>query len=233
MDLSTLARRIKVAMAEQGLSQLALAEKSGVSQAAIQKLTSGKAKSTTFLIPISNALNVRPEWLGSGAGPMREDLSVKPIAPPSKTNAMDFYRVEVLDISASAGFGVSIRDEFIETIKSIEYSNDEARALFGGRPQEHIKMIAVNGDSMAGTFEPRDQIFVDVTIDYFDGDGIYIFVLDNNLYIKRLQLQHKRIAVISDNKQYETWYIDKESESSLTIVAKVLISQSRSYKLHG
>lgn len=233
MDLSTLARRIKVAMAEQGLSQLALAEKSGVSQAAIQKLTSGKAKSTTFLIPISNALNVRPEWLDSGAGPMRFDQGIKPIAPSSKPNAMDFYRVEVLDISASAGFGVSIRDEFIETIKSIEYSNDEARALFGGRPQEHIKMIAVNGDSMAGTFEPRDQIFVDVTIDYFDGDGIYIFVLDNNLYIKRLQLQHKRIAVISDNKQYETWYIDKESESSLTIVAKVLISQSRSYKLHG
>lgn len=233
MDLSTLAKRLKVAMAEQGLSQLALAEKSGVSQAAIQKLTSGKAKSTTFLIPISKALNVRPEWLGSGVGTMRNEPNNKPTTTPSEKPQTDFYRVEVLDISASAGYGVSVRDEFIETIKSIEYSNDEARALFGGRPQEHIKMIAVNGDSMAGTFEPRDQIFVDVTIDHFDGDGIYIFVLDNNLYIKRLQLQHRKLAVISDNKKYETWYIDKETESSLSIVAKVLISQSRSYKLHG
>lgn len=233
MDLSTLARRLKVAMADQGLSQFALAKKAGISQAAIQKLASGKAKSTTYLIPISNALNVRPEWLSLGTGPMRDEpntgVTQQNLRPPRR----DAYRVEVLDITASAGHGVSARDEFIETIKSIEYSNDEARALFGGRPQEHIKMIAVNGDSMSGTFEPRDQIFLDITINYFDGDGIYIFVLDNILYVKRLQLQYKRLAVISDNKKYETWYIDKDSESNLVIVAKVLISQSRGYKIHG
>ncbi len=84
-----------------------------------------------------------------------------------------------------------------------------------------------------GTFEPRDQIFVDVSVDFFDGDGIYIFTLDNYLYIKRLQLQHKRLAVISDNKKYETWYITDIEESGLNIRAKVLVSQSRAYKFHG
>jgi phage repressor protein C with HTH and peptisase S24 domain len=145
----------------------------------------------------------------------------------------DFYRVTVLDIEASAGLGVSVRDEFIETIRSIEYSTEEARAVFGGRPPEHIKMIAVNGDSMSGTFEPRDQIFVDVSIDHFDGDGIYIFVLDEKLFIKRLQLQHRRIAVISDNKKYETWYIDDPDNANFRVVARVLVSQSRAYKFHA
>lgn len=86
---------------------------------------------------------------------------------------------------------------------------------------------------MSGTFEPRDQIFVDVSIDYFDGDGIYIFVLDNDLYIKRLQKQHKKLAVISDNKKYETWYIEDGDYASLRICAKVLVSQSRAYRFHS
>jgi hypothetical protein len=131
----------------------------------------------------------------------------------------DSFRVDVFDIQASAGQGILVRDEFIETIRSIEYSTEEARAVFGGRPADHIKMIAVNGDSMSGTFEPRDQIFVDVSIDCFDGDGIYIFVLDNDLYIKRLQKQHKKLAVISDNKKYETWYIE-DGDFHLSVSAR-------------
>jgi transcriptional regulator with XRE-family HTH domain len=102
----------------------------------------------------------------------------------------DSFRVDVFDIQASAGQGILVRDEFIETIRSMSIQ-PKRLAVFGGRPADHIKMIAVNGDSMSGTFEPRDQIFVDVSIDCFDGDGIYIFVLDNDLYIKRLQKQHK------------------------------------------
>lgn len=175
-------------------------------------------------VQIQNSLGLPRGWLDGLADVAESDM------PKASASV---YKVEVLDIKASAGTGVMVRDEFIETIKSIEYTADEARAIFGARHPEHIKMIAVNGDSMSGTFEPRDQIFVDVNHDYFDGDGIYIFTLDEKLYIKRLQLQHNRIAVISDNKKYETWYIDKQAEAGLHIVAKVLVSQSRAYKFHA
>ena len=126
-----------------------------------------------------------------------------------------------------------VQDDFIETITAIEYSAEEAKRLFGGRPAETIKMITVRGDSMAETFEPRDQIFVDVTVDHFDGDGIYVFVLDNQIYIKRLQMQYKRLAVISDNPRYETWHLDESSIEGISIRAKVLVSQSIKYKFHG
>lgn len=62
------------------------------------------------------------------------------------------YKVEMLDIQASAGPGVMVLDDFIETITAIEYSADEAKRLFGGRSASTIKMITVKGDSMAGTF---------------------------------------------------------------------------------
>lgn len=75
---TTLAERLKLARKEQGLSQKALGELIGVSQAAIQKIEVGKAKETTKILDLSNALGVRPEWLSSGHGEMRET--------PSKTN---------------------------------------------------------------------------------------------------------------------------------------------------
>ncbi|MFJ3166267.1 XRE family transcriptional regulator [Serratia marcescens] len=75
---TTLAERLKLARKEQGLSQKALGELIGVSQAAIQKIEVGKAKETTKILDLANALGVRPEWLSSGDGEMRET--------PSKTN---------------------------------------------------------------------------------------------------------------------------------------------------
>ncbi|EOC1302800.1 helix-turn-helix transcriptional regulator [Cronobacter dublinensis] len=221
--------RLAKAMADAGYTQGALAKAVGMAQSSVNKLLNG-AHGSRNTVALARVLGVSPEWLADGQGVM------KPLMAENKSAAScasDVYRVEVFDVRASAGSGVITRDEFVETIKSIEYSSEEARSLFGSRPAGHIKMIAVNGDSMSGTFEPRDQIFVDVSVDFFDGDGIYIFTLDNYLYIKRLQLQHKRLAVISDNKKYETWYITDIDESGLNIRAKVLVSQSRAYKFHG
>ncbi|EOC1324527.1 helix-turn-helix transcriptional regulator [Cronobacter dublinensis] len=221
--------RLAKAMADAGYTQGALAKAVGMAQSSVNKLLNG-ANGSRNTVALARVLGVSPEWLADGKGVMKPLMTEN---KPAASCASDVYRVEVFDVRASAGSGVITRDEFVETIKSIEYSSEEARSLFGSRPAHHIKMIAVNGDSMSGTFEPRDQIFVDVSVDFFDGDGIYIFTLDNYLYIKRLQLQHKRLAVISDNKKYETWYITDIDESGLNIRAKVLVSQSRAYKFHG
>ncbi|MGM1190502.1 S24 family peptidase [Serratia liquefaciens] len=69
---TTLAERLKLARKEKGLTQKALGELIGVSQAAIQKIEVAKAKETTKLLDLSKALGVRPEWLASGLGDMHE-----------------------------------------------------------------------------------------------------------------------------------------------------------------
>lgn len=236
--------RLSTACSEAGVSGRGLAAKIRneltrqgirVSEAGIWKWMNAAAiPDNSKIQALSSWLKIRPEWLEYGRGNMREiGVSERDVDAISVKQKPESYLVEVFDVAASAGAGVTVFDEFVQTIRAIEYSSDEARLIFGNRPQEHIKMIGVNGDSMSGTFEPRDQIFVDVGIDYFDGDGIYIFTLDGKLYIKRLQLQHTRLAVISDNKKYETWYITNFEEAKLTVHGKVLVSQSRSYKFHG
>ncbi|WP_247715830.1 S24 family peptidase [Morganella morganii] len=175
-----------------------------------------------MVLAIQAALGLPHGWLDGIAG--------TDIPAPSPSTS---YKVEILDVEASAGPGVMVLDDFIETITAIEYSAEEAKRLFGGRPADTVKMITVKGDSMADTFEPRDQIFVDMTVNHFDGDGIYVFILDNQLYIKRLQMQYKRLAVISDNPKYETWHLNEESIDGVFIQAKVLVSQSIKYKFRG
>ncbi len=137
------------------------------------------------------------------------------------------------DLGQKSGAGLPVGDDFVETIQAIEYGQDEARVLFSGRPADHIRLIAINSDAMSDTFAPRDQLFVDISVQQFDGDGIYIFTLDEQLYLKRLQLQHKRIAVISDNKRYETWYLDRNEAGNLNVLAKVIMSQAGQYHILG
>lgn len=72
MSGTTFSDRLRDSMQKAGLTQSQLAEAVGVSQGAIQKLVSGKAKSTTKLVQIANVLGVRPEWLSEGVGAIRK-----------------------------------------------------------------------------------------------------------------------------------------------------------------
>ncbi|MFB4341586.1 XRE family transcriptional regulator [Pantoea sp. CS_6] len=180
------------------------------------------------LLALSQLLGVRVEWLQYGMEQTQEPYLLQDMPCQKST-----FRVNSFDLGQTSAMGVPVGDDFVETIKAIEYGQEEARILFSGRPADHIRLIAMNSDAMSDTFAPRDQLFVDISVQTFDGDGIYIFTLDDRLYLKRLQLQHKRIAVISDNKRYETWYLDRNDAGSLTVLAKVIMSQARQYHILG
>ncbi|SCC65561.1 Phage repressor protein C, contains Cro/C1-type HTH and peptisase s24 domains [Kosakonia oryziphila] len=227
---TTLAERLKEARILRGLTQKALGDLIGVSQAAIQKIETGKANQTTKLVDLANALMVRPEWLSSGDGVMREDTS-SPVESTAKTP--DIYRVDVLDVSASAGPGTMLASDFIETIRAIEYTPEKGMSLFGSVPPSAVKVITVRGDSMEGTIDPGDEIFVNIDIRFFDGDGIYVFVFGNTLHVKRLQMHKDKLLVLSDNQRYKEWYIDEEDQDRFHIMAKVLIKQTIAYKRFG
>ncbi|WP_340618837.1 XRE family transcriptional regulator [Xenorhabdus entomophaga] len=132
-----------------------------------------------------------------------------------------YFKVMALDVAVIAGHDISTR-EFIETIGSIEYTPEEARLIFGNRREENVKVIAVKGDGMSGTIESGDQIFIDITVNCLDGDGVYIFSYGRSLHVKRLQIQKDKIAVLSDNPNYETWYIEENEEPLLYIKGKVI-----------
>lgn len=230
-NMKTFSERLIAAMTEAGLSQGQLAEAVGISQPAIQKMTSGKTNGSRKMVELAGALGVKPEWLSTGEGPMRNDGQQPKVREVLVTE--DFYRVDVLDVQASAGPGSMVSSDFIETIRAIEYTSEKGRALFGSIPAELVKVITVRGDSMEGTIDPGDEIFVNTGIRGFDGDGIYVFVFGNTLHVKRLQMHKDQLLVISDNTRYKEWYIEDSDHDRFHIMAKVLIKQTIAYKRFG
>ena len=227
MDFS---ERLAYAMSAAGFTQGKLAKEVGMAQSSVNKLLNG-ANGSRNTVKIAYVVGVRPEWLSSGEGEMLitgadSESNLKQIVNPQG----GYYRVDFLDVRASAGPGSLVTSDFIETIKAIEYTTDQARALFGNRPAHNVKVITVNGDSMDGTISPGDQIFVDIGITHFDSDGVYVFVFGKTLHVKRLQMQRDRLAVISDNPIYEKWYVEAGDEDQFYIMAKVLLRQSIDYK---
>lgn len=68
--LDTLSGRLQFAMEKEGFSQAALARSIGIRAAALQYLLSSNAQASRFTFELAHALNVRPEWLATGNGPM-------------------------------------------------------------------------------------------------------------------------------------------------------------------
>ncbi|WOZ75703.1 XRE family transcriptional regulator [Kosakonia sacchari] len=231
MNIGTRIRQLRLA---KNMKIAELAESVGVDAANISRLETGKQKqfSEQALNKLAQALSVSVSDLFTSS----ENQSTVCINSEGNTSIIkdiDVFRVEVLDVSASAGSGHIQGSDVIDVIHAIEYSSDQALSMFGGRTSSGVKVINVRGDSMASTIEPGDLIFVDVNINEFDGDGIYVFGFDGKVYVKRLQMIPDQLLVISDNPKYREWSINKENEHRFYVYGKVLISQSQSFKRHG
>lgn len=227
MKNETLADRLNMAMEQSGMSQGALAKASGVAQPTIWRLTSGNARGSTKIVEIANALGVRTEWLSTGDGPMRFD-GQQPLIPAQKSGA-DVFRVDVLDLTVSAGPGSFMISEFVEVLHAIEFTTEHARSLFGNRAQGDVKVMTVDGDSMCPTIQSGDRLFFDVSVRSFKVDGVYAFVFGQHFHVKRLQMQGLQLAVLSDNPAYKDWYVTEDNQDQLYIMGKAMIHESIAY----
>lgn len=215
-------------MRERGVTQGALAEAVGMAQPSVWKLASGGAKGSRKTVQIAQVLGVRPEWLSDGIGPMRDDAQ-EPANVPVSINEPGIFRVDVLDLTFSAGPGSFMISEFVEVLHAIEFTTDHARSLFGNRNQGDVKVMTVDGDSMCPTIQSGDRLFFDVSVRNFKVDGVYAFVFGQHFHVKRLQMQGLQLAVLSDNPAYKDWYVTEDNQDQLYIMGKAMIHESIAY----
>ena len=201
-----------------------LAEAIGVDAANISRLETGKQKQFTEQALSNIARSLGVDIADLFTSDLKSNTVCKNSISEDVAQVKDVFRIEMLDVSAS---------DVIDVIHAIEYRTDNAVSMFGGRPANHIKVINVRGDSMCPTIEPGDLIFVDISINQFDGDGIYVFGFDDKIYVKRLQMIPDKLLVISDNQIYREWGITSENEHRFMVFGKVLISQSQTLKRHN
>lgn len=171
---------------------------------------------------IEDALKISRGWMDGLSPASNMDIGVP-------AHNADTYRVEVLDLTVSAGPGSFMISEFVEVLHAIEFTTEYAHSLFGNRSHNDVKVMTVDGDSMCPTIQSGDRLFFDISVRNFQTDGVYSFVYGKTFHVKRLQMQGDKLAVLSDNPAYEKWYIKEDNQDQLYVMGKALIHESIKY----
>ena len=143
--------------------------------------------------------------------------------PSSLVHSTDKYWIRYFpSVNVSAGGGGDFSDNDYEKLEIPDFFLN----LVGGVDNiKHIEAINVTGDSMEPTLNNGNIIFIDKSKNDSSKDGIYAFVNENGLFVKRIQRRiDGALDIISDNKEYP---IQIASKGDINILGKVISSIGR------
>ncbi|MDH1009978.1 helix-turn-helix domain-containing protein [Pseudomonas nicosulfuronedens] len=151
-------------------------------------------------------------------------------ARPSNVITADFSRaarmkdgdifIPQYDVRGSMGDGQIVADH-IEFVRNIVVNGAQLERLgVDYTAPENLSIITGWGHSMAPTINDKDPVVVDRGVTDFIGEGIYVVIWQEHLYIKRLQMfDATQIELISDNKKHKDRIVPLDD---ITIQAKVV-----------
>ncbi|HEJ5564191.1 XRE family transcriptional regulator [Pseudomonas aeruginosa] len=124
------------------------------------------------------------------------------------------------DVRASMGSGQVVAD-YIEFVRNVVVNGAQLERLgVDYTAPENLSIVTGWGHSMAPTINDKDPVVVDRGVTEFIGEGIYVVIWQEHLYIKRLQMvDAEQIELISDNKKHKDRIVPVQD---VTIQAKVV-----------
>ncbi|MFV2947372.1 XRE family transcriptional regulator [Pseudomonas japonica] len=194
----------------------ALAKKSGISQSGIQRYLKGGEPTRKMLITLARCTGVSLMWLMTGEGSERsEGPGVE--SPAGKDDAYAY--VPLYDARCSAGSGAwNERSRVLVNLSFTRYSLRKK-----GLNPAALACLRVDGDSMTGLLEDGDTVMIDANRNALEGEGVYVVMLDDHLYAKRLQRDFDgSVRVISHNREYREIIVPKDRLAELQIIGRVV-----------
>lgn len=154
------------------------------------------------------------------------DDRYKPVPPPDPNLPDSPLVIPRLAAEGSMGNGISATLEHDEAIDSFETTRKWVKSrLSHATSIQNIRIITGLGDSMKGTFNHGDALFVDTGINEVKIDAVYALAYEDELFIKRVQrIPGGRLKLISDNKQggYEPILIDHKDVKDFRVIGRVI-----------
>lgn len=193
--MTVVSDRIKGLIEASGLSIRELARRIDVSNVSLSQWASGKYKpSDEGLEALCSYFSVPPAYIlyGDGNAPGAQTLQL----------SNDTVAVPLLDVSASCGFGEDFANSVFALIRFVRVSYEFIRRYCSSANVRSLQLVTVSGDSMVPTLSDGDAVLVDVSQKEPTSDGIYAVLMNNRIFVKRLQNLPDGINLISDNPVY-------------------------------
>lgn len=155
---------------------------------------------------LAKVLGVSPKtiytWKERGKIPEKILLKARHLSQnPKPQQSSGMINLTYYDVEASAGHGTLVE---VETATELSFAERYLRDELHVNPSEVFTMRA-RGDSMYPTLKDGSLMIVK-RINEFLGDGIYVFRVNGQLMVKRLQIQPTKLIFKSDNEQfYDAW----------------------------
>ena len=192
-----IAEIVKQELKDKGIKNAEFARTLGVLPQSVNNWLNRSGIPNAKLSDVANAIGVSIDYLLTGDN-------------KSNTNTVSFELLNIKDYQASdlAKFD-NIHDVFT-------VDRDWFVEVFKKQPTPSMKIVFANCESMQPTFKQGDFLLVDTASTTLN-DGVYIFEVDDQLFIKRLQIIPGKVLAISDNKKYESFDLPADA----VIIAKV------------
>lgn len=186
----------------------AFARECGLSEGAIRSYMSGETYPTLDrLAQIAQAKGVDPMWLAFG------------VVPTPAIEDDTYAYIPLYDARCSAGHGAW--NERARVLARLAFTRYSLRKK--GLTPENLACLRADGDSMIGLIDDDDTVMIDQSRDALEGEGVYVLLMDDHLYAKRLQRQFDgSITIISENKAYHDVIVPKERVTELQIVGRAV-----------
>ena len=162
------------------------------------------------------------EWLATGQGEMLISDRARVSSPVAEEAAPGFHEefatITKLPVDASAGGGALV--EYGEGGDDFYFKRGWLRQKFGVS-EKHLLCIKARGDSMYPTIPDGAAVIIDTSVTAITKEGVYLFVVDELVFLKRLQLFHDgRLRVKSDNPLYDTYDISPDEGVTIKVVGQ-------------
>lgn len=113
--------------------------------------------------------------------------------------SQDYVRFPLLEGFAGMGRGEYMGD-YPEIVKFVEVTREWASQKLRGVPLDAVHVITGRGQSMRGTYNDGDLIFLDARVKRFIADAAYCYRRDGQVHIKRLQdIGTGKVRILSAN----------------------------------
>lgn len=201
----------RIAIARGKMPQKRLGELIGVAQSTVASWEKGTNNPGFADVErIAAVVGRPPEWIVFG------------IERPKSALDEDFALVPVYDARVSAGPG-AINDAHPEPLHFNAFRLDWLHRV-ATAAVKHLAVVRVQGDSMWPTLHDGDQVLLDMSVNRYTRDGLYVirYKTDEEYQVKRLTREAKTgaLTVKSDNTDYPTQ--DGVHDDSIQIRGRVI-----------